>query len=723
MHSTLTTALAPRARTPLETPLEQNPVAWRRCFWFGLAVVWLMAAVYLQFGRIDSVAAPPQERVNDGQKATFFAVNINPYFVFSEDFHLYVVRSKRIADRGWTDSPLYSHEGEKPDYSSPLQVWLMRLAIMTGGRPWPYAFFMFAVTASAWTVVYLAAARWMHSSVSPLAIAIAVAFTLPFESIGTLLHSVGEYKQWPAHRGLRMATLAWSSPLVLAFAIAGTSLVTRPAKPWGRAAFLAAIISIFALSDMWAFLLCGGCLVVLVSVLGVRILAVLIRKQGELRPLAVAVAALIVGGAIGLALQRGTARQFSPDVMTRAGFGSIWKESSWGLSNSVWLKRYATGYVMGLTELLALACIYGAVEIFGRRRSLSSRLRLRSPSERRLFFLMMVGLPGLGLCVVGAALSKMGMELYHVYQFVWRVELVKLFVIVLYLSELAKLLIRYTTRRWGVRSLPWEFAGAAALLSVVLGYHAYRTHEFINRMPAREYFLTRDEEELRDWLASRFAADERFTLATASHELNYLCAYWTNADLLLPEGFPYHSSETQAAIENRTAQLLNVYNVSSQRWLDFNLFRHGWDQWAWGKSRLLAARFGFMYYLLHRAIGAEGMLQTGYYSPLPAYTTPQIADFKLYNEERMLNGSYATHKVSVESAQRIARLLDDPISGEAKQIRPDVIIVDEVSRFLGTPDFAGYSREFQHGGLEAWVRADSIDKAEPPVSAAADDQI
>ncbi|HTN04924.1 MAG TPA: hypothetical protein VL132_23760, partial [Planctomycetaceae bacterium] len=69
--------------------------------WAGLGAVWLFALAFLQFALIDHWAVPASERVNDGRQATFFAVHLNPYYVFSEDFHLYVVRSKRILERGW----------------------------------------------------------------------------------------------------------------------------------------------------------------------------------------------------------------------------------------------------------------------------------------------------------------------------------------------------------------------------------------------------------------------------------------------------------------------------------------------------------------------------------------------------------------------------------------------------------------------------------------------
>jgi len=56
------------------------------------------------------------------------------------------------------------------------------------------------------------------------------------------------------------------------------------------------------------------------------------------------------------------------------------------------------------------------------------------------------------------------------------------------------------------------------------------THAFIvssSTRLAKSSFFTADEEHLRDWLRRRDASPGKYTLATASHELNYLAAYWT----------------------------------------------------------------------------------------------------------------------------------------------------------------------------------------------------
>jgi hypothetical protein len=685
-----------------ETPLEETEDRRRRCWRFGLGVVWAFALVFLSYGLIDWLAAPAEDRTNNGRHATFFAVHISPYFEFSEDFHLYSVRAKRVRDRGWTDSPLYETPDSKPSYAAPLQVLLMQAAVLTDGRPIPYAAFMTTVLAVAWTVLYVAAARWMHPSVSPLTVPIALCFTVCFESIDGLFNPIGEYGQWPVHRGLRMATLAWSNPLLLSLTIAATSLLVRPAKPAGRAVFIGVILAVFAAGDPWSFLITGGILASLMAVQIVVAATLAWRNQTGVRERLVVVGLVGCAGLVGLAVQRVFGLSLSGDSLTRAGFGPEWLHAIWGAGESRWLWHNSRTLPWEAFRVFVLTTLYGGVRFSRRRRRAFGGLRLGWPTERRQQWLALALLPTAGILVLGASLTLMGVEAYHLMQFVWRIEYIHLFCLILLLSENAKLLIRHFSKRAGVKSYPWEFAGAAALLLTLWCYHVGRTFDFIIRIPAKEFFLTEDEEELRDWLRSRKPA-RREVLATTSHELNYLCAYWTDADLLLPEGFPYHNVESQKAIESRVARLLAVYRVTPRRWLEFTLHRHGSDQWSWAISRLLSARQGYMYYLMHRAVAVAGSLKPGFRSKYYELSTKRLADERYNHELRVLDGSYATFKTGYLSAKKIAVLLADHPPLAPEQL-PDVILVDETSRYLGTPDFTNYDRQFRHGGLEAWVK-------------------
>jgi hypothetical protein len=311
--------------------------------------------------------------------------------------------------------------------------------------------------------------------------------------------------------------------------------------------------------------------------------------------------------------------------------------------------------------------------------------------------------PIFGFVLLVTALSQLGMDEYHLFQFVWRLEFVLLFCGVVVLSEIVKFLRRKLTYH-PTRNTFWEASLTCALLASLLIYHNVRIYKFVSRTVASEFFLTKDEELLREWLQEREKTLGDYSLVTASHELNYLCAYWTRADLWLPEGFPYHSAASNQEIELQMARVLQVYSATPNAWLDFNLHRHVWDQWSWGESRLLSARHGYMYYLMHRDLLREGNVADKAKSRHPSHTTPHYAELRLKHDKAQVSGHYLQHRAGVESAQRIADKLQHVASPIPSSEQPDIIIVDEVSRFLGTPDFSDYTKEFNHGTLEAWVR-------------------
>lgn len=670
--------------------------------WAGLGAVWLFALAFLQFALIDHWAVPASERVNDGRQATFFAVHLNPYYVFSEDFHLYVVRSKRILERGWTDSPLCHTASEGRNYAAPLQVAVMGLAARTEGRPLPYAIFMVAVLGISWSVLYLAAVRWLPSAVSPLTILSAVLLTVLLESVTSLLNWRSEFGQWPVHRGLRMATLGWTSPLGLSVLLAAVSLLFRREKPWPRLLFVGVLLAVLAAADSWAFLLSAANVCLVVAVLGV---AVIVRRnrlpEGMSRWIVIAVV-LTAGVAAGLAVNRATSGAITGDAFTRAGFGPEWRESPLGVSQT---KEARSALKQSLLTLAVIAALAFTV-VRGRARRVTRefvvKLAWPRPEAWKLWVVAIAAIPVVGWGLLVTAFSQMGMDSYHCWQFGWRRDFTLLFALLVLLGEGNRRLLRLgagTAQAWKTR----QVLAAGVFLCVLCGYHVLRIQHFVRNVAAREFFLTRDEEELKDWLQRREATLGDYTLATASHELNYLCAYWSRADLLLPEGFPYHGVWTQAEIEERMARVLALYGATPERWEEFTVDGHVWDQWSWAKSRLLSARHGYLYYLLHRGLMVDGHVPAPQRNRAPRQTTRYWAELRLGTGDAPAGPLGDVFQAGADAEARIGANLARHPRLKADEL-PDVIVIDEVSRFLGTPDLSDYTREFQHGGLEAWVK-------------------
>lgn len=480
----------PQALSSLAQPSEFSPRARRVAFWIGLFVVWLFALGYLQFGMLDRWALPASERVNNGNSPTFFAVHINPYYLFSEDFHLYVVRSKRILDRGWTDSPLCHTSREGRNFTAPLQAALMMVALQTDGQPVPYALFLVALLAVSWTVFYVSATKWTWPAISPLAILAAVLITIFFESISFLFDPDSQCGQWPVHRGLRVATMGWTSPLLLSVILASVSLLFRREKPIARVSFVTTVMVILSAADTWAFLFSAANLCVVLGIGGILVIFNHKRSAEGARPWLVAGAGLTLALALGLIVNRVTGSGISGDVLARAGFGATWLDTAGGVAGTRDYIRRVRMDVLVLAGLALLSALTIKFRPWIARRAIEVQVAWQSPSLSRLYLLSLAAFPIIAWGLLVGALGRVGMEVYHASQFSWRRDYILLFALLLVTFEAARGLFQPMigdARRWRIA----EVGSTAALLLSLFAYHNVRIHDFVANVAAREFSTLR----------------------------------------------------------------------------------------------------------------------------------------------------------------------------------------------------------------------------------------
>ncbi|MCC7083490.1 MAG: hypothetical protein IT427_00620 [Pirellulales bacterium] len=688
---------------------------WRR-WYIPLAVIVLFAAGILSFARLQWNPLPADQRVNNGGQPTFFAFHILPSYNFSEDFYLYYVRAKRIAERGWSDSLFYHRPGEGSNYAAPVQVALSRLALLTDGRPLPYSIYMFATLAVGWSVLFAAARWWLPSEVRSSSLLMAVLLTVLFESLQCFVQSPeATFGVWPAFRGLRMSTMSWTNPVLVATLICATSLAFDRHRWRLRLAALMLMLAALAGTDNWAFAIAWFSTGL--TTIWIAFTAVLRRIRSGAWPtgvVGVVVGMLLVCGAVLLAHHL-LNRSLDGDVLLRSGFGAEWQNSVRPAERVMRVREWFVQQAL----LPLIVVLFGALVICtpSARGSLwpQPRWRLDGSAPKQFGFLAVLTLAS--TLLLYEILKFQGLEPFLRNQLFWRLNYLLLFALALSTLEwwretlTASAASRSSMRirgaiqpscrhgRLGNLSLallpklnslrPSTWASAMTLgIAILLAYHIYRINWFVSNVAARHFFLTADAERLRPWLEEFERQHGPFDLATASLELNYLAAYWTNADLLLPSGFPYHNAASNREIHDRLMQLLRLYRATPATWEQFTQSIGGRFHEAWFTSRVQSSGAGYLYHAFHRLVAVD---------------TTTAPKWKEIERQRVYDLLTAQNSTVYSLAAANSAL--EPTS----TVRPKMILVDEVSRALGNPDLTSYDLAFHTGEIEAWVRREAMD--------------
>lgn len=81
--------------------------------------------------------APTKESwANDGDYSTTFVYRCQPFNVFSEDYHLYFIRAKRILERGFFRDIFDYHQYDLPDLRNWVQIVICIPPALTSGDPY-----------------------------------------------------------------------------------------------------------------------------------------------------------------------------------------------------------------------------------------------------------------------------------------------------------------------------------------------------------------------------------------------------------------------------------------------------------------------------------------------------------------------------------------------------------------------------------------------------------
>jgi len=640
----------------------------RRRTLIAVVITAMFVLPILQFGFLqswrDGLVGP---LANDGSQASFFVLHARPFYVIPEDFHLYVVRAKRIAERGWSGDLLWGRDvvASQTVATAPLQVGLGYIAYLTGGEPLRYTLFLMTLLFVSWTAFVLIALnelRTFFGYAAVLAFSLVVAICEIPTSIVTLfagyvpqLSTWSADKIWPAYKTLRFSTHGWSMPLFVALAIMAARLARNNRASWSSIGIIGGILTLFALGDVWSMLLSIGVLG-FASLLHVgRRLQVAIQRDSEienaLTPTLLDKKTLVLAGVslVAILIFVALPGSMKGDALARAGFGPWWYDSA--------------GRVGGPSDITTGRFVI-VVAVFSAMTLLTSYIRRR---EATMIAVLVGGLPLLAGFFLSVMLWAYGVDSWQLNQFHDRAYAAVFFSILLQGWILFRCLFVFRSESFFAKRV--RLIHAARLISIFLAVfflcHAGRTYIYIARVAASDYALTKDLEALRTTLIQLDREHKNASLATMSHEVNYLAALWTDFDLVLPEGFPLQFSGSNQAIADRMAALLRFYGATKDNWVRFNLRRTPADQVDWLQSRVLSAREGYGYYLFHRQ---DAYVACG------------------------------------ESCGDYDALINIALSSGSKELllQPDIVIIDPTSSAIGRPNLDSYELVSQLPSIEVW---------------------
>lgn len=492
---------------------------------------------------------------NNGDLSTTFLLHIQPYWIFSEDYHLYYLRAKRMAAFGPVDDVLEPSRSRRYDLRNAAQVAITLLPALFGENLHHYAVIYFLSLAASLLVIFWATnAVTRHAFLSLCATMIVV----------TLVVEIRFY---------RISTTLFSLPLLVL-------ILARLMRPGSGGSALArhatdrilgaALLALSAL-DVWAYLF--G-----LSILCCAAVGDIVRgRTGPMVPrlLASLPSVLYLGATVAL--------YSGGDLSLRAGM------------------RLAERGVSDMTTLfnnsLFLYMVAGIAVIYA--------LDRRSPGP----WMMTSVVSGYAACGLGLGLG-FGIDIYQLKHFVVFLKPLAAWVAVVSLATLdwKSIMNRNATtaavlRLFDGQNVRWTGPAGNLLflgLAAAVACNDIVSSRFIGSVQAATVHFAnpRRHEQLLAFLQENVRDQRGRSFLTLSPELNYFIAFHSEFDMLLPSGFPLHSTRSNEEIALRMAGISRLLGIRPAVW--GSVLQPGQDHDAWIRSRALAAQRNLLYDLYHR---------------------------------------------------------------------------------------------------------------------------
>ncbi len=523
-------------------PLKIFQIASKITISFLLAVLLIWPLTQVQEYRNEF--APTEHWVNDGAVASAFTWHSNPFDIVSEDFHLYLLRAKRMWELGWNKDIMDGQKFSHIDFRNFLQVLLAS----------PVALFC--------------------SNTDQLAYFYIFYFTC---IIGLIWYSFREKGRWPIYSFLgtivilfsfsdriyRMGTTMFSGPLLLLLVSIQMSLMidkksqNRQLKIWGSSLVLIFLLFL----DIWAA--CFG-----LFLAGISILINLDSK--DFKKSINSIIAILLPLLIFVLM---TQNLMSKDAILRAG--NNFNENDYGKIVNEFFNFHLNKKLLAINILMV---------IFSR-------------SKKHILFFMISLLTPITLALLWTLIFNIEItQIFHFYHFQNSV-LAWIAIHSMIHFEFEKKLI--------YESVKWVGIMTPILLGIFIYkpfFYKLGQQSIENKSVGTQGYASWANSRAIEKLITqtKTKTKQQDNIATISYEVAYALAFNSSAKILLPSGFPLHSQKSNLGLATAYMSIGKKLGIPKDSLIHYPNFEHPKEQTNWDQGRVKSERDGFAYNLFHR---------------------------------------------------------------------------------------------------------------------------
>ena len=523
-------------------PLKIFQIASKITISFLLAVLLIWPLTQVQEYRNEF--APTEHWVNDGAVASTFTWHSNPFDIVSEDFHLYLLRAKRMWELGWNKDIMDGQKFSHIDFRNFLQVLLAS----------PVALFC--------------------SNTDQLAYFYIFYFTC---IIGLIWYSFREKGRWPIYSFLgtivilfsfsdriyRMGTTMFSGPLLLLLVSIQMSLMidkkslNRQLKIWGSSLILLFLLFL----DIWAA--CYGLFLAGISIL-------INFDSKEYKKSTNSIIAILLPLLIFVLVTRNL---MSKDALLR--IGNNFNENDYGKIVNEFFNFHLNKKLLAINILMV---------IFSRSK------------KHILFFLISLFTP-ITLALLWTLIFNIEItQIFHFYHFQNSI-LAWIAIHSMIHFEFEKKII--------YESVKWVGIMTPILLGIFIYkpfFYKLGQQSIENKSVGTQGFASWANSNAIEKLINqtKTKTKQQDNIATISYEVAYALAFNSSAKILLPSGFPLHSQKSNLGLATAYMSIGKKLGIPKDSLIHYPNFEHPKEQTNWDQGRVKSERDGFAYNLFHR---------------------------------------------------------------------------------------------------------------------------